>query len=652
MSNSVNIYEGVEPIKKEKIKKAKKPFSKKKKVIISIISIILVIALIISGIAVANSKKSSSSSYAYIRTTTLSKGTLENSISATGTVNSAETSNVTTSLNYTVKSILVSVGDEVSVGDTICTLDTSELEEQIEREKSNLSKTLENAQSSYDSALSNYNKAKAKLESSKTDLSDAKTEKNSAYTPYKNAKSAISSYQSAYDKALKNYNNAGAEYVEALNNYNSAISKYKNNKISADKLISVSKKYMTAVQNYYGACSIGNYDISEDTSSSSSSQNMQGSMGGSGTSTDSAVSVSRTANDICNDTLSTVLSLTGKSITYSSGANTLLKLSNCASSLKQAKASCNYSSLESAYTTANSQYETAKQNYEQCESSYEQFESQLTQAKSQLSSASSSDTLEELQSQLSECVITANQAGTITSLNATVGSTASGSGGMSAGGSNALATISNLDKLKISITIAEADINNAIIGMSCYITSDASDETINGTLTQIDPTASDSGSFGAEVTVDSDNTSLKVGMNASVELLVSAKDDVYQVPIDAIGNDDNGDFVYRKTSGEGVDMEFEKVYVTTGEQNDYYTEISSDSLSEGDVIRSSSNLEEGIETGETSNKENNNSFNLFGGMQGGGNREMGGGDMQNKGNRPDMQSPPSGNGFSGGGANG
>lgn len=170
--------------------------------------------------------------------------------------------------------------------------------------------------------------------------------------------------------------------------------------------------------------------------------------------------------------------------------------------------------------------------------------------------------------------------------------------------------------------------------MKCRITSDATGSTvINGTLTQIDPVAGQSGTFGAEVTVDDENTGLLVGMNASVDIVLSSTADCFTVPIDAIGNDDdgNGDYVYRKTGGEGVDLTFEKVYVTTGEKNDYYIEISSANLSEGDVIRASSDLTQGLETSETTSSDMG--FMMGGGMggmqmtetTGGGNMPQGGG---------------------------
>ena len=53
------------------------------------------------------------------RTVVLGRGTLNDSITVTGTVQSGSTANVTTQLTYPVKEILVQVGDPVSEGDVI-----------------------------------------------------------------------------------------------------------------------------------------------------------------------------------------------------------------------------------------------------------------------------------------------------------------------------------------------------------------------------------------------------------------------------------------------------------------------------------------------------------------------------------------------------
>lgn len=595
--------------KELKIGKIKK---KKRWAIIAVVCV----AVIVAGVIFAVKRpKQQEITYAYIRTTTLNKGSLEDSISTTGTVESAETANVTTDLSYPVKSVNVAVGDSVKVGDVICTLDTSDLESQIAREQESLAKSQSSAQDSYDTAKENYDTAKKNVSEAKQALTDAETEKNTAYLPYKEALSAIKSYQSAYDTALAAYEKAGAKYVSALKDYNTAVSQYKKGKITETELVKSAKAYMKTVQDYYGGCDIGTYDISDSSSSTSEgtgagngensqvasvnlSQTYTGLLPYMALSMVNTISVSETAKDICDNVAAQVKSLSGKRVSYSEGTNTLYKLSKKAASLRDAKLQCNYDSLASAYSVAENAYDLAEQSYEQCEEALSQAESQLEQAEEQVSEAASSDTLEDLESQLEECEIKANQDGTITALNVTVGS--------SVNAMNAVATISSLDNLKVSVTISEADINTAQIGMSCYITSDASDETLNGTLTQLDPVASEGGSFGAEVTVDSTTETLHIGMNASVEIIVSSTEDVYQVPIDAVGNDEDGlgDYIYRKTGGEGTDMTFEKVYITTGEKNDYYIEVASDELQEGDVIRSTADLTAGVETSDSSEDTN------------------------------------------------
>ena len=111
--NSINIYESIAPAETKQnesntIKKEKrsKKWIKKHKALTCIICIILTAAIAAGAIFIAN-RSSESPSYAFIRTTTLSKGDLENSISATGTVESAKSSTVTTSLNYKIKLVII-----------------------------------------------------------------------------------------------------------------------------------------------------------------------------------------------------------------------------------------------------------------------------------------------------------------------------------------------------------------------------------------------------------------------------------------------------------------------------------------------------------------------------------------------------------------
>lgn len=156
-----------------------------------------------------------------VRTTRLEKTTLSESITVTGTVESGSVANVTTSLSYPVKEIFVQVGDTVSEGDVICTLDSSDLEEQLAKRQEALAESRETAQKNYDKAVESYNSAAAKqTEAYNAYASAASALETARNTEYLNAANSVSSYQSAYDAALTAEQEAGA----ALNNANTALS--------------------------------------------------------------------------------------------------------------------------------------------------------------------------------------------------------------------------------------------------------------------------------------------------------------------------------------------------------------------------------------------------------------------------------------------
>lgn len=262
-----------------------------------------------------------------------------------------------------------------------------------------------------------------------------------------------------------------------------------------------------------------------------------------------------------------------------------------------AKGQCNIPELNLHGFDAISQcYNQIEQYREALEKAQQTYDNAVTtnarsvdSAETKLEQASrTSDTLTDLQTTLENCTLTATMDGTITELNATVGSVCSGT----------VATIQDVSDLTVEVTIPASSVGKLSTGMQCNITSDATGDTVvTGTLTRIDPVANSEGTFGATVTVNGADSGLLIGISAQVEIVVNQKENVFTVPRDAVGIHEGGaTYVLRKTGGEGVDMTFEEVTVTTGDSNDYYIEISGDDLNEGDVIRSSSDLTQGIET--------------------------------------------------------
>lgn len=468
----------------------------------------------------------------YVRTVTLQKGTLEDSISATGTVQSSDVSNVTTDLKYTVKTVNVQVGDSVEEGDVICTLDTSELEESIQKLQESLADAKDEAQKQYEKAQASLTEAEENVKSTYDDMKEAEDERDSAKSAYETAAAAVKSYQAEVDAA-------NADLLTKLNARQAALNAY------------------TAAG--------GTVDENGDPVTSATSE------------------AASTAADL-SALADALVKANGE---YKSAERTL---KTAQANLQTAQSASNYTSLSSAYNQAQTAYEQAKTTYENAIKTSETDEESRDTALENYNKAGESDELEELQSQLEKCTLKAETSGKVTAVNATVGSAIEGTA----------ATIQDTDSLKISITIAEYDIDSVSEGMHAVITSDVIDGEINGTLTQISPTASGGGSssstFSAEVTVDDENSGLLIGTNAKVQIIQSTTEDVFTVPLDAIEEKEDGtSVIYVQSGEENGEPVFEEVQVVVGASNDYYAEVSGVDLEEGMIVRASASLEEATE---------------------------------------------------------
>lgn len=468
----------------------------------------------------------------YVRTVTLQKGTLEDSISATGTVQSSDVSNVTTDLKYTVKTVNVQVGDSVEEGDVICTLDTSELEESIRKLQESLADAKAEAQKQYEKAQASLTEAEENVKSTYDDMKEAEDERDSAKSAYETAAAAVKSYQAEVDAA-------NADLLTKLNARQAALDAY------------------TAAG--------GTVDENGDPVTSATSE------------------AASTAADL-SALADALVKANGE---YKSAEQTL---KTAEANLQTAQSASNYTALSSAYNQAQTAYEQAKATYENAVKTSETAEESRDTALENYNKAGESDELEELQSQLGKCTLKAETSGKVTAVNATVGSAIEGTA----------ATIQDTDSLKISITIAEYDIDSVSEGMHAVITSDVIDGEINGTLTQISPTASGGGSssstFSAEVTVDDENSGLLIGTNAKVQIIQSTTEDVFTVPLDAIEEKEDGtSVIYVQSGEENGEPVFEEVQVVVGATNDYYAEVSGVDLEEGMIVRASASLEEATE---------------------------------------------------------
>lgn len=479
--------------------------------------IVLVAALVLVNV-LGKTDKAAADSYQFVRTTVLTKTTLSDTVSVTGTVKAGSSASVTASdsvKTYKVTAVNVAVGDTVRKGDVIATLDTTDVEKQIANAQLQLSDTRTDARKNYTQAV----------EDQTTNLATA---------------------QENLDKAQKNYDTLGMDDY-----YTSMASAANSGKTNREIVTDWYTRYAEEIAGY------------ENTLANLNIQLTQAQQDGDTARADG---------------------LQGQIADYTSRENI-------------AKAQCSIPELGlQGFDAVSQTYNKIEQYREALEQAQQSYQNSATSASRSVDNAETKleqsqredDTLTNLQTALENCTLTATMDGTITALDATVGAVCSGT----------VATIQDVDNLTVEVTIPASSVGRLKTGLQCNITSDATDDTVTGTLTRIDPVANDSGSFGATVTVNGQDSGLLVGIPAKVEIVISAKDNVFTVPRDAVGtNDDGSTYVLRKTGGEGVDMTFEQVAVTEGDTNDYYVEITGDDLNEGDVIRATADLTQGIESG-------------------------------------------------------
>ncbi|MGN0343072.1 MAG: efflux RND transporter periplasmic adaptor subunit [Roseburia sp.] len=204
--------------------------------------------------------------------------------------------------------------------------------------------------------------------------------------------------------------------------------------------------------------------------------------------------------------------------------------------------------------------------------------------------------LSQLYRQLDEMTIVAEQSGIITSLNVSQGDIPNGT----------LMQIADSENLKVTVSIKEKDILKLTEGMKATVKADAiGDVEYQATVSKVinfatssgDEYSGDSGSgYSAEIVIDGDSE-LLLGMTAKVNIVLTEAKEALSVAYDSIATDEDGNsYVYRAIEQENGMYLIERVDVTTGQESDYYTEVISDELSEGDLIISyPEEVEEGAE---------------------------------------------------------
>lgn len=178
---------------KKKLKLGKGKTSKKKKIIIGVsaVAVLAVAGLVIPAVMGLGAPKYDPTAVYRGDVATVTKDDVIKSLNMTGTLKSAKSMTLFSSLNSKVQTLNVKAGDRVSQGQLLAQLDSSEAMSQLSSQQSQLNESRITQQNSIDEAAQNYQNAKSALDQGlNQDIRGAQTALHEAQNEYVKASRA------------------------------------------------------------------------------------------------------------------------------------------------------------------------------------------------------------------------------------------------------------------------------------------------------------------------------------------------------------------------------------------------------------------------------------------------------------------------------
>lgn len=587
--------------------------------------IVGVVALIFGGIIVfalvRNQGAASGAAGPAPNTTTLQKMDLEQVITASGTMQSTKSREVTSTLSSEITEIFVRVGDEVNAGDILCQLDTTDIDRDIMNAKDDLSKAQASDAQGLQQAQRRVNEAREQYsideKSNNTKVQQASDAIGAARTAAGNA-AGNAALEAAATAA------ANAKVAEQLVNIDTEINDALTNQTIAQAELSLRQAEaiaraveVEAIRNGALPDSFGYIDLAAAEQASADAKIAEA----------EALTKLTDATNIYNGLLGKKNELF--SVTFAQAKKDLYS-SVFTPAYNTAYNSLDVSALQRAYDLA---VETRDSVLRMDNIAIKNAEDALKAQRLVNTAKPLRLQLEKLERQREEHTVTAPIAGTITEMAATVGMTPSTAGSTAAAAnaaaaagtgttgsttSTALFVINNVHSLEIPAAVAEYDVLNLTLGMPVTVTTDAVDKTSwEGVVDNISPTATDTkGNFTVTVLITSPAGELAAGMSAHMNIIVNSAQDTFAVPFDAVTQNAKGEdviYVYEPQDASGkkgdkapaqtevptsggamsivngaaassvsaVDPSWREIVVTTGLEGDYFIQITSSELQEG-----------------------------------------------------------------------
>jgi len=556
------------------------------------------------------------------RTAQVTRGAVTQSVAVSGSVSSAGTVKLNPPTNGKVAQLFVAVGQQVTAGQPLAALDTTDLQAALTTAQNNLAAAQTNyekalsgvsdAQSSYaqtqqstaidiataQSALaklkSNYGAAKANFLSLYTSLIDdlatyvsqisvaqQKIQKThddltigtaNQISDNKSAQTSINLAAAAIANALNYvqglYASAEGDYIAAVNQilnavsaFDAAIAANADPAPASQQLAIAQVAYNTAASPLSSGIDTLNGQVSSAQSSATAAQNTLNTVN---TKLDTTLDAARA------DIAALLVTLTGEGQGASYAKNKISQVGTSQTTISD--------TISGSYVTAVQNVTSAQiraaQSLQSAQTSLNNQPSNVQSAQNSLNNAQTA--LATAQANLDNAVIKATVAGVVTTISAQVGENVTSSS------TTGFIVIANTGSMALHGTIGESDIVKLKLGQVATVTVDAiGTAKMTGKVTSLDPVATISGGvpvYGADVTIDLPNQSVKPGMSGTANVIIASSPNALTVPNLAVKTASGRRYLTVMKDGQQVDTD-----VTFGLSNDTVTEVLT-GVQEGDVV--------------------------------------------------------------------
>jgi HlyD family secretion protein len=556
---------------------------------------------------------------AELRTAQVSRGSVTQTVAVSGSVSSAGTVKLNPVTNGKVAQLMVTVGQQVTAGQPLARLDTTDLQSALTTAQNNLS----SAQANYDKAVSAVSDAQNTLaqtqQSTANDIASTqqafaklKANYSSASTSFANLSTSVKPDVQSFTSAI---DGARIQLQQTINDMSARqtgdVQSARNSLFSADTTLVNAQSYASAQL----TSALGEYAVARDAVANAIAAFDSAIAAGRDTST--ASTGYQTAVNTYGQTasrLSSTLDAPTSAISSAQGnvssaqQNVNTPASRADGYLDQARADfvglqsqltteaqlssavkSRITSLASTLTTitdaVSGSYITAQANItsaqiraaQSLQSAQTSVNNQPANVQSALIALQNQQTaVATAQNNLDNALIKATVVGVVTSISAQVGEN------VTSNSTAGFIVLANTGSMALHGTIGEADVVKLRLGQVATITVDAvGTAKMTGKVTSLDPVATIASGvpvYGIDVTIDLPSQSVKPGMSGTAQVILASSPNTLTVPNLAVKAASGRRYLTVMKDGQPIDTD-----VTFGIGNDTVTEVLT-GVQEGDVV--------------------------------------------------------------------